>query len=137
MTKNEKATNIGYTQPIATGKTLTLLMPDHSTLNDEEIDDIKEFFNLIMRKMDRQRERNKPAECVFKTVFDPNILNSVETDTPEQAQLKENLMHLFYQYEYQKKHLGQEHMPFASDEYQQVITVDNSGSRGEQDGHTK
>lgn len=71
MTKNERATSIGYTLPISTGKTLTLLMPDHSTLNDEEIDDIKEFFNLIMRKMDRQRERNKPAECVFKVSVVP------------------------------------------------------------------
>lgn len=137
MTKNEKATNIGYTQPIATGKTLTLLMPDHSTLNDEEIDDIKEFFNLIMRKMDRQKERNNSAECFFTTVFDPNILNSVASDTPEQAKLKENLMHLYYQYEHQKKRLGREHMSVKSDEYQQVISVDKSGSRCEQDGNTK
>lgn len=62
MTKNEKATNIGYTLPIATGKTLTLLMPDHITLNDEEIDDIKEFFEMVMKKMDRQKERNQSAE---------------------------------------------------------------------------
>lgn len=61
MNKNERATNIGYTQPIATGKTLTLLMPDHSTLNDEEIEDIKEFFEMVTKKLDRQKERNQSA----------------------------------------------------------------------------
>ena len=61
MNKNEKTPNIGYTQPIATGKTLTLLMPDHSTLSDEEIDDIKEFFLMVMKKLERQREQNKSA----------------------------------------------------------------------------
>ena len=137
MTKNEKATNIGYTQPIATGKTLTLLMPDHSTLNDEEIDDIKEFFNLIMRKMDRQKERNKPAECVFMSVFDPNVLNAVESDTPEQAKLKEDLMHFYYQYEYQKKHLGSDHSLVKRDEYQQVMTVDKISGPRAQDEQTK
>lgn len=61
MNTNEKTSNIGYTQPIATSKTLTLLMPDHSTLGDEEIEDIKEFFEMVMKKLDRQKERNQSA----------------------------------------------------------------------------
>jgi len=72
-------------------------------------------------------EPRHASECVSMGAFNPSILNAVEGDTQDQAKRKEELMHLYYQYEDATTRVKREHMLFMGDEYQQLITVDKTG----------
>ncbi|MGF6273398.1 hypothetical protein ABIB38_001772 [Massilia sp. UYP11] len=72
-------------------------------------------------------EPRHATECVSMGAFDPSVLNAVPSDTKEEAKRKEELMHLYYQYEDATTRVRREHMLFMGDEYQQLITVDKTG----------
>jgi hypothetical protein len=72
-------------------------------------------------------EPRHATECVSMGAFDPSILNAVLSDTEEEAIRKEELMHLYYEYEDATTRVRREHMLFMGDEYQQLITVDKTG----------
>jgi hypothetical protein len=62
MIKQEKTSIVAFSTYVSTGKNLNLLLPDPATLTEEEVDDIKEFLQLVMTKLDRQNERNKKSD---------------------------------------------------------------------------
>lgn len=82
---------------------------------------------LMLASKIYELEPRHAKECVSMSAFDPTVLNARDIDTEQQAERKEELMHLYYQYEDATTRVRREHMLFMGDEYQQLITVDKSG----------